>query len=103
MFVGEKLLSNVYNEYFTGGINVSKLAVTLFVNQEDVPKLAIGRTSKDKVCLDRHGNGHGDHSNRKSRKALLEHLHAFENSSKLRYGCLGSIKYRVWDKQMLLF
>ena len=80
MFVGEKLLSIVYNEYFTGGISVLKLPITLFVNREDVYKLAvklfvnredeegapsesgrtgaIGKNSKYKVCLDRHGNDH---------------------------------------------
>ena len=84
MFVGEKLLSIVYNEYFTGGISVPKLAITLFVNREDVYKLAvklfvnredeegapsesgrtgaIGKNSKYKVCLDRHDNSHGDQS-----------------------------------------
>ena len=41
MFVGEKLLSIVYNEYFTGGINVLKLRITLFINREDVYKLAV--------------------------------------------------------------
>ena len=41
MFVGEKLVSIVYNEYFTGGISVLKLPITLFVNREDVYKLAV--------------------------------------------------------------
>ena len=80
MFVGEKLVSIVYNEYFTGGISVLKLPITLFVNREDVYKLAvklfvnredeegapsesgrtgaIGKNSKYKVCLDRHDNDH---------------------------------------------
>ena len=98
MFVDEKLLSIVDNDYFTGGISVPKLAITLFVNREDVSKLAvtlfvnredvsklavtlfvnredkevasseskrtkaIGKNSKDKVCLDRHSNGHGGKS-----------------------------------------
>ena len=74
VFVGEKLVSIVYNEYFTGGISVLKLPITLFVNREDVYKLAvklfvyredeegapsesgrtgaIGKNSNDNVCLD---------------------------------------------------